>query len=127
MSRKDFNVYKLAANQSLASSFITPATVVTTSDNISYQINITTTNSVGNFTVQASNDYSVGPGGSVLNAGTWVDLTLGGGVPNANAANDSISISLNQVPFSALRLSYTATTAGTGTCSITVVSKMLGG
>lgn len=125
--RKDFNIYTLVSNQSLSSSFTTAPTITTTTDNVSYQINVNTTDSIGTFTVQASDDYLAAPGGSVLNAGEWVNLTLGGGVPFANAANDVISISLNQVPFVALRLVYTSTTAGTGTCSITVVSKQLGG
>ena len=93
MARKNAFIEKIESNQSLAVAFISPVTVVRFHDNLSYQINITTSDSVGSFVVQGSNDYeSGGPIPGVANPGTWTDLALGGGTPNANAANDSISI-----------------------------------
>ncbi len=127
MARKNTLVYTIATAQSLAANFTTVATIVEYLDNISYQIDITTSNSVGTFTVQASNDYEVNTAGAVVNEGTWIDLELGGGTPFANAANDNILISLNQVPFVAIRLEYTSSVAGTGTCAITLTAKQLGG
>ena len=113
---------------SLASAFTTPPTVVRNLDNCSIQINITTTNSTGSFAVQVSNDYYVSEGNDsvVENAGTWVPLTLAGGVPFANATNDQIVISLNQLPFYAVRVAYTPTIAGTGTCTIYLTDKAIG-
>jgi Flp pilus assembly protein TadG len=129
LARKNTLVTQLVANQSLSASFITAPTVVRYLDNCSYQINVTTTNSTGTFVVQASNDYYVNEGNDnvVVNSGNWVTLTLAGGTPFVAAANDVITVNLNQLPFYAIRLSYTATIAGTGTCSIYIVNKQIGG
>lgn len=114
--------------QTMATSFTSLPTVIRYLDNCSYQINITTIDSVGTFSVQGSNDYNITePGSYVANPGNWIALTLGGGTPFANGANDNIIIDLNQLPFSAVRLTYTATTAGTGTCQIIVNNKEVGG
>lgn len=129
LSAKNTLVYNLTPTpQSLAVSFVTPPTVVRFLDNCSYQINLTTTDSVGSFQVQASNDYYVNEGNDnvVQNPGNWVKLTLAGGTPFVNAANDNIIIDLNQIPFYALRISYTPTVPGTGTCTIFVTDKRLG-
>lgn len=128
MARKNILVYEVAAAHSLSASFQTAATVINYLDNCSYQINITTSDSIGTFSVQGSNDYQVSdPMGVIVNSGHWIDLTLGGGTPFANAANDNIIIDLNQLPFSAIRLTYTATTPGTGTCDIFLTCKQVGG
>lgn len=128
MARKDVNKYTLVDSQSLAADFTTSPTVIDYTDNISYQINCFTTDSIGTFSLEISNDYQVyGPSKQVVNPGTWNPLVLGGGTPFVNAADAVISISLNQVPFSAIRLSYTSTTPGTGTCTVTYLSKQLGG
>lgn len=129
MSQKNSLRYQLVSGQSLAASFNTSPTMVKVLDNCSYQINITTSDSIGTFKVQASDDYQAsGPNDNVVvNAGNWVDLTLAGGSPTVSAANDHIIINLNQLPFNAIRLDYTAGTAGTGTCDIWVVCKRLGG
>ncbi len=98
--------------QSLAASFNTIPTSVKYQDNLSYQININTTNSVGTFELQGSNDGV-----------TYDNLTLAGVV---NAANDVSLININQFPFAWMRLSYTATTAGTGTCQIILMARNVG-
>ncbi len=135
MSRKNTLVTQVGPNGfgpkatsfSLATSFTTPETVVRHLDNCSFQINITTTDSTGTFSVQVSNDYYVNEGndGVVQNPGTWTDLTLAGGIPFAAAANDTIVISLNQLPFYGVRLAYTATVPGTGTCTVFLTHKGL--
>lgn len=127
MSRKNTLQFTVASAQSLSASFTTTPNVITNLDNISYQIDVTTADSTGTFVVQASNDYKVvAPNETVVNAGTWVTLTLSGS-PSVSAANDIISIALTQPPFTALRLSYTAGTAGTGTCNIYLNAKQVGG
>lgn len=126
MGRKDIIVYKLVSAQSLAATFNSSPTVINYMDNCSYQINVTTSNSQGTFSVQASNDYKKDePSQIVTNAGTWVDLTLSG-TPTVAAANDSIIINLNQLPFTAIRLHYTSTIAGTGTADIYITDKVVG-
>lgn len=128
MARKNTLRYRVATAQSLTTSFTTSATLIKYLDNCSYQINITTSNSIGTFTVQGSNDYNVDePDNVISNAGNWIDLTLGGGTPFANAANDNIIIDLNQLPFNAIRIHYTAATPGTGTCEIWMNCKQVGG
>lgn len=116
---------------SLATGFSTPPTVVRFLDNCSYQINVETTNSVGSFVVEMSNDYFVNPSSDnvVTNPGNWIPLTLtssGGAVPTVAATNTNISINLNQLPFYAIRITYTPTTAGTGTCQVYIADKVIG-
>ena len=117
---------EIATAQSLAAAFTTTPTVLSYQDNVAYQINVTTTNSTGTFSVEASMDYvPSGTGNVPPDAGTWATLTLDGS-PSAAAANDVIAISLNQVPFKALRIAYTPTIAGTGTCDILIMARTVG-
>lgn len=127
MGRKNVLKSEISINQSLAASYNSAATVVQYLDNISYQINVRTTNSQGTYTVQGSNDYQVySPTGEVMNTGNWVDLQLTG-IPAVNAANVSIMINLNQVPFYAIRIAYTSSVAGTGHADIYINAKQIGG
>lgn len=117
---------------SLTTSFVTPATVVRNLDNCSYQINVTTTDSIGTFAVQASDDYYVNEANDsvVVNPGNWIPLTLtsaGGSVPVVSATDTNIMINLNQLPFYAIRLAYTSTTPGTGSCTVFITHKQIGG
>ena len=113
-----------ALAQSMAASFNCVPTMIKYLDNISYQVNITTSNSTGTFAVQGSNDYQAADGLTTSATGNWVSLTLSGS-PTAAAANDNIMITLNQLPFRAIRLIYTANVAGTGTCNCYIVAKQL--
>lgn len=128
MSRKNVLLpVVLEAAKSLAASFTTTPTIINYQDNIAFQINVTTTNSTGTFSIQASMDYEPGVNGSgPAAAGNFADLTLSGS-PTVAAANDVITISMNQVPYKALRLSYTSTIAGTGTAAILIMAKQVGG
>ena len=128
MARKNvLTPVRIASSQSLAASFNSSPTMVAFTDNIAYQINVQTTNSTGSFSVQGSVDYQVdAPTGKVTNTGNWVDLTLSGS-PAAAASNDQILININQFPFNAIRIAYTAVTPGTGTCDIYIMTKELGG
>lgn len=127
MARKDTLLYNILPSlTSLVASFDSPATVIRYGDNVSYQINVTTTNSVGFFDVQVSDDYAVGPDNTITNPGTWNTLTLSG-IPTVSGANDIISISLNQLPYFAIRLAYTSSVAGTGTTTAYITSKQVGG
>lgn len=125
MGRKDTIKTPLLINKSLATSFTGPVTIIQYMDNCSYQINVTTTNSAGTFQVEVSDDYTINQG-VVTNPGNWITLSLSA-TPTVAAANDVIGISLNQVPYSAIRIAYTSNTAGTGTCSIYISDKQVGG
>lgn len=128
MARKDTLQYQISNAQSLAATFSTTPTFVRNGDNLSYQINVTTTNSTGTYAVEVSDDYRISePTNAVLVAGNWIALTLGGGTPTVSAVNDFINISLNQLPAGAIRITYTAGTAGTGTCNIFLTMKQVGG
>lgn len=127
MSRKNTLEYPIATGLTLATSFVTAATTVLTLDNCSYQINVTTTNSTGSFTVETSNDYNDNLVTNTMTAtGTWATLPIGG-TPVAAAANDSVFIDINQIAFKAIRIRYVAGTPGTGTCDIKLVCRQLGG
>lgn len=124
--RKNIVQYQVANDKPMSSSFTSDPTVIKYLDNCSYQINITTSDSTGTFVVQASNDYAGSdPVVAAANAGNWVDIPLEGGTPYAAAANDSILIDLNQLPFNAVRVKYTSSVAGTGTCDIVLMAKQL--
>lgn len=127
MARKNTVPYRVAHLQSLASAFNSAPTLIRYLDNISYQINVNTSNSIGTFSVQVSDDYTVDEIGNITNAGQWAALTLSGGSPFANGANDTIVISLNQLPYNAVRVAYSPGTPGTGTCEIYVLAKQIGG
>lgn len=129
MARKLILREEVEVAKSLSSSFISKITMVPYMDNCSYQINITTSNSTGTFVVEASDDYIQQTQDVKGNPGSWVALPLGGGLtpnPVANAANDTILIDLNQLPFNAVRVSYTSTIAGTGTADIWLLNKSMG-
>lgn len=126
MARKNTLKYPLLIAQSLAANFISPVTFIRNTDNVSYQINVLTTDSTGNFFVEVSDDYAVNESNVVTNPGTWITLTLSG-QPIVNAVDDIIGISLNQLPYDAIRLRYDSTTPGTGICNAIITSKQLGG
>lgn len=136
MSRKNTLITQVGPNAvgpqatsfSLTTSFTSSPTVVRYLDNCSVQINVTTTDSVGTFQLQVSNDYYVNEGNDsvVMNPGNWVPLTLAGGTPFVAAQNDNIVVNLNQLPFYALRLAYISTTPGTGTCTVYISDKAIG-
>ena len=115
----------VASSQSLASSFNSTPTMIPYLDNCAYQINISTSDSTGTFSVQGSLDYNQAEFYQLGTPGNWVDLSLGGGVPTVAAANDSILINLTQVPFNALRIHYSSTVAGTGVADIIFMSKAI--
>ena len=127
MTRKNVNLFQIAKAKSLSATFQATPTVITYMDTVGYQIKVTTVDSTGTFTVQGSLDYNANVStGQPPNAGTWTNLTMSG-TPVVAAANDSIMINLEQLPFNSVRLNYTSTTAGTGFCDIFVMSKQQGG
>jgi hypothetical protein len=128
VARKNVTLHTLEAAKSLAAGFTTSPTLIRYLDNCAYQINITTSNSTGSFTVEGSLDYAIDEvTNQSTNAGNWTTLNLAGGTPTVAAANDTILIDLNQLPFNAIRLKYTSTVAGTGTAAIFVMARQLGG
>jgi hypothetical protein len=112
MAKHVLDPIPIASSQSLAANFNTASTTVPFQDNLSYHINITTTNSIGTFNLQGSDDN--------------VNFADTGNTIAVNAANDTGLISINQWPFKYIRLRYTASTAGTGTCNILFHARTVG-
>lgn len=107
-----------SASLNMGADITTDVTNVQFSDNLGIQVSWTGTAPVGEIFIQTSNDYTA------LNAGTWSDLDFG--VPitvTGNSGNHVISI--NQVPFVAIRLFYDRT-SGTGTMTASLVMKTVG-
>lgn len=128
MARKNVLIYQLENDRSLAVSFNTAPTLVKYLDNCAYQINATTAAVSGTFQVQVSLDYEVNEiTNTVVNAGTWVPVTLAGGVPTLSGASDQIVINLNQLPFNAIRLAFTHTAGSPGTADIYIMCRQIGG
>lgn len=128
MSRKNIlKPFKIAPAQSLATSFNTAATIVAYADNISYQVNVATSDSSGTFSIQVSDDYTIDEvTNTITNTGNWITLPLSGS-PTAAGVNDSILIDVNQLPHNAIRMSYTPSVAGTGTCDVYIMHRQQGG
>ena len=128
MSRKNIlATTAVETSKSMAASFNGTPTIIDYMDGCAYQINVTTTDSVGTFTIQGSLDYvPANSAGAQPNSGNWADLSLGGDLLTVAAANDVMLIKLDMVPFHALRVVYTSSVAGTGTCTILMQNKNLG-
>lgn len=112
MSKHALIPQRIAHNQSLAASFNSTVSTPTYQDNISYQINITTTDSIGDFYLQGSNDNV-----------NWADT---GNTITVNAVNDVGLINVNQWPFNYIRLRYDSSTAGTGTVDVWYMHRSIG-
>lgn len=104
--------YQILTAQSISASF-TGATPVNIQylDNIAIQLNITTSDGIGTFLVQASIDYDP----NTHDSGNWVNLVLSPS-PTVASANNVILLDLNQLSFPWIRVSYSRT-SGTGTVS----------
>lgn len=102
----------IATGQSLAANFTSAVSTWVMQDNVDYQINVTTTDSSGNFFLQVSLDGS-----------NWTDVGPCGTIA---AASDTILVEYNQAGSYKTRIRYAAGTAGTGTCNILVSAKAMG-
>jgi len=93
--------HKLIDAHALDDSFVSDPVNVQYLDNIAIQLQVTTTANTGVFTVQASIDGNV-----------YDTLTLSPTIPALADADTVISINLNQVPYTLIRVAFTI---GTGT------------
>lgn len=100
-----------ASTVSMGATFSTVATATPNADNLCYQITFTTSNAVGTFTLEASNDVS-----------NYVNLGTAG---TAASANDTIIVTYTGVPFAYTRIKYTRT-SGTGTATILLTTRTVG-
>jgi len=77
---------------------------------------------VGVFSVEISNDYKRGANGDVINAGTWVPVSLSVPAEAIGSSGDGC-IHLTDIAAYAIRLKYTRT-SGSGTLNATVSGKV---
>lgn len=115
MSRKLYlDTVNLLTGKSLATSFVTPVTTISYTDNVSYQVNVSTTDSTGTFSLQGSNDGV-----------KFVTLLSTCGL--VGSVDDTIMVNVvGTTPCKFLQLLYTPSVAGTGTCTINITTKTVG-
>lgn len=115
MARKLYlDTVVLIRGKSLATDFVMPETTISYTDNVSYQIDVSTASSIGNFQLQGSNDGV-----------SYVTLLTNAGI--VNAVNDTIMVNVvGTTPCKYLRLAYVMGTPGTGTCTISITTKTVG-
>lgn len=120
MSVRRMSNAKLETAKSLGASFVTEPTLIKYQDNVGYLIECTSvTGNTGLFSIEArikiaDKIYS-----------KWIPLSLTI-PPQLNDADVDFEISLNQVPYSEVRLSF-ADSGGDGVANIFVSSKGIGG
>lgn len=115
--------YKILNGVSLGASFSSVPTNIEIMDNISYQMNITTADAIGSFTIEVSDDYNQDSQGNVITAGNWITLPISDAMDVAGAS-DLIMFDGNQISQPWIRLKYTRT-SGTGSVTAYVTGKML--
>lgn len=115
--------YRLLNSQSLGASFSSTPTNIEIMDNISYQMNATTSDAVGTFTVEVSDDYNQDSNGNIISAGNWIALPVSVAM-TLSGSSDTIMFDGNQISHPWIRLTYTRT-SGTGTVTAYVSGKML--
>lgn len=119
-SKNFLPAYKIVNAVTMASNITSAVTDVRFIDNIAYQL-VWSGTPTGTFSVQMSLDYAVGIGGTVTNAGTWINIPLNAAT-NPTGSSGSTNIFINQIPGPYLRLVYTAS-SGTGALTAYVSGK----
>ncbi len=128
-SRPLFRPASVITNGDMSQATITSAvTLLSNMSMASYGLSWTGTSPIGTAEVQVSNDYSIYPGGTVNNAGTWTTLTLSVmGTPATTIAitgnTGTAFIDLDQLAGWAIRLKYTKT-SGVGTLQAVINGKV---
>lgn len=116
-----------ANTTSMAASITGAPTILSNVSLVSYSFAWTGSSPSGTISLQGSNDYSLNPNGSVLNAGSWDALTLnyqGNAVTSITISGNSGSglIDITATGIYAIRPVYTRS-SGTGDLTVTVVAK----
>lgn len=127
-SRTTLRPHIVSDAASMAADITSDVTILQSLTSCSYQVSWTGTSPVGELFVQVSNDYELGPGGNVVNSGTWSNMTLSvNGSPEASIAISGNSgngfIDIEKTAAYAIRLFYDRT-SGTGSFTATIVGKV---
>lgn len=106
--------YQVLTNGDMTGNVSTLVSDVESSDNVAYQV-VWTGNAVGTFAVEGT-----------VNGIDWEELDLGTPGPEAASVADSFLVSLKGVPYSKLKLTYSAT-SGSGSLNVWIMAKRTGG
>lgn len=106
--------YRVLTNGDMSGDLVTLATGIEWVDDVAYQL-VWTGNAIGTFSVEATIDGE-----------NWVALDLGTPGPAAEGSSNSHLISLGLIPYAKVRVSYDST-SGTGSLSVWIMAKRLGG
>ena len=112
-SKRTLDYDSLLVDQSMSATFQSDSTNILHMDRIGYQISFTTSDAVGTFSVEVSNDESV-----------WVALTLSAAVTAASSNDDAFIDVESAAKF--VRLVYTRA-SGTGTLQAHITGKSISG
>lgn len=124
MGRKNVLKHTIVNAQSGATSFNTEATPTNVDFLDNCSLLVTYTGSlVGTLSILVSNDVAeLNPTRLPIN---WVALNFGTTIDGIDGTGTTLQFNLNQLPYSWLAISYTAT-SGTGNITVKLTSKMLG-
>ena len=106
--------YAILNASPLNASFTSKATNIQYLENISYQLNVITSANTGLFSVQVS-----------IDGNTWDTLTTTPPIPALANTNTIITISLNQLPYTWIRLAFTIGTGTNGSVTAFITGKEL--
>lgn len=114
-SFKPFDAVNIATNQ------ISPVTDIQQTDNISYIVSWAGASPVGELVIEVADEIDP------VQQPNWTWVALGFGAPISISGNTgSHDISINQCPFSKIRIRYIAT-SGTGNLTAVMTTKQVGG
>lgn len=113
MSSSKKTLFKQLYNQlAVIANFAVAPTDCSSIDNLSYEIIFANATNIpsGSFTLQGADAGTILPNQTMQGA-TWTNLAMSA-VPQIDAASGSHLISINQIPFRFIRLTYTASGGG---------------
>lgn len=121
-SKNALTPFHLIIDGAMSASITSAATNIQYLDNVSIQLNFTTSDAVGTFSVQGSLDHAANSlTNQQITAGNWVTITLPTS-PVAASADNQILLDLNQLSFPWIRVVYTRS-SGSGTLNAYISAK----
>ncbi len=123
MSTRPFlKPYQVITDNDMSADFTSAVTNIQQISHVSYSITWITSDAVGTFSVEVSNDYAISADGTVLNEGTWTAIDLSTTVATAGT-DDNAFIDIQSLSAVWCRLKYTFT-SGSGELNAYVAGKV---
>lgn len=128
-SRPQIEQFSAILNGDMSQASLTSTvSVIPTITRIGYSFSWSGSSPVGAVSIQLSNDYSLNPGGTVYNAGTWTTYSFpyaGSNVTSVAVSGNTGTLFINLVDIAAyaIRAVYTKT-SGTGTLQCLMTGKV---